>query len=114
MTQSSLSSLPTKVAIVLILMMIVGSLGGTILFTYKVGIEAKDAFVTLKTHVRYSNYAESLGLNKWMEENNVTQQVDSYMNQAYDTLFQQVSFKLSHTYPKRNTCAVFPIIVRAG
>jgi hypothetical protein len=78
------------VATVLILLIFVSFLGGSMLFTYKVGMEAKDALVTLKTHVDRSNYAETSGLNKWLEENNVTQQLDSYMGQAYDTLLQQV------------------------
>lgn len=70
--------------------MIVGFLGGSILFTYKVGMEAKDAIITLKIHVDHSNYAETIGLNKWVEENNVTQQIDSYMSQAYEALLEQV------------------------
>lgn len=78
------------VATVLIIMIFVGSLGGSILFTYKVGLEAKDALVNFKTHVDHSNYAETTGLNKWLEENNVTQQLDSYVGQAYETLMQQV------------------------
>lgn len=94
MTRSIAASLPTLVAVVLILMIFVGFLGGSILFTYKVGMEAKDAIVTLKTHVDHSNYAETMGLNKWVEENNVTQQVDSYMSQAYEALLQQVIISL--------------------
>lgn len=70
--------------------MIMSFLGGSILFTYKVGMETKDAIVTLKAHVEHNNYAEMTGLNKWVEENNVTQQVDSYMSQAYETLLEQV------------------------
>lgn len=90
LTRSIAASLPTLVAVVLILMIFVGFLSGSILFTYKVGMEAKDAIVTLKTHVDHSNYAETMGLNKWVEENNVTQQIDSYMSQAYEALLQQV------------------------
>lgn len=89
-TRSLAATLPSVVATVLILLIFVSFLGGSILFTYKVGMEAKDALVTLKTHVDRSNYAETSGLNKWLEENNVTQQLDSYMGQAYDTLLQQV------------------------
>lgn len=74
----------------LILLMFVSFLGGSALFTYKIGMEAKDAVVTLKTHVDKSNYAETTGLNRWLEENNVTQQLESYMGQAYDTVLQQV------------------------
>lgn len=89
-TRSLAAKLPTVVAIVLILLMIVGFLGGSILFTYKVGMEAKDAIITLKIHVDHSNYAETIGLNKWVEENNVTQQIDSYMSQAYEALLEQI------------------------
>ena len=89
-TRSLAAKLPTIVATVLILLIFVSFLGGSILFTYKVGMEAKDALVTLKTVVDHSNYAETTGLNKWVEENNVTQQLESYMGQAYDTLIQQV------------------------
>lgn len=74
----------------LIILIFVGFVGGSILFTYKVGMEAKDALVTLKTQIDHSNYAETTGLNKWIEENNVTQQLDAYMGQAYDTILQQV------------------------
>ena len=74
----------------LIILMLASFLGGSVLFTYKVGMEAKDAFVTLKTHVDHGNYAETTGLNKWLEENNVTQQVESYIGQAYDMVLQQV------------------------
>lgn len=89
-TRSLAAKLPTVVAIVLILFMIMSFLGGSILFTYKVGMETKDAIVTLKAHVEHNNYAEMTGLNKWVEENNVTQQVDSYMSQAYETLLEQI------------------------
>ncbi|KAG0576160.1 hypothetical protein KC19_5G059800 [Ceratodon purpureus] len=89
-TRSLAAKLPTIVATVLILLIFVSFLGGSILFTYKVGMEAKDALVTLKTVVDHSNYAETTGLNKWVEENNVTQQLESYMGQAYDTLIQQI------------------------
>lgn len=89
-TRALAARLPTVVATVLILLIFVGFLGGSVLFTYKVGMEAKDALVTAKTHVDHSNYAETTGLNKWVEENNVTQQLESYMGQAYETLLQQV------------------------
>lgn len=89
-TRTLAARLPTVVATVLIIMIFVGSLGGSILFTYKVGLEAKDALVNFKTHVDHSNYAETTGLNKWLEDNNVTQQLDSYVGQAYETLMQQI------------------------
>lgn len=94
-TRTLAPRLPTVVATVLIIMIFVGSLGGSILFTYKVGLEAKDALVNFKSHVDHSNYAETTGLNKWLEDNNVTQQLDSYVGQAYDTLMQQVCSSLS-------------------
>jgi hypothetical protein len=89
-TRSLVASLPRVVAIWLILAMIMGSLGGAVILSYKVGMETKDAIVIMKTHVQSNNYAEKIGLSQWIEENNVSQQIDAYWVQAYDTLMQQV------------------------
>jgi len=89
-TRSLVASLPRVVAIWLILAMIMGSMGGAVILSYKVGMETKDAIVIMKTHVQSNNYAEKIGLSQWIEENNVSQQIDTYWVQAYDTLMQQV------------------------
>ncbi|KAL3682438.1 hypothetical protein R1sor_000460 [Riccia sorocarpa] len=78
------------VAVGLIIMMILGSVGGLVLFSYKVGLEGKDAVVMLKVHLEESNYAEVVGFNKWLEENKVPELIDDYVVKGYDALILQV------------------------
>ncbi|KAL2611246.1 hypothetical protein R1flu_022938 [Riccia fluitans] len=89
-SRSLLSSMHTMVAVGLITMMILGSVGGLALFSYKVGIEGKDAVVMLKVHLEESNYAEVVGFNKWLEENKVPELMDTYVVKGYDALIEQV------------------------
>ncbi|BBN17331.1 hypothetical protein MPTK1_7g13690 [Marchantia polymorpha subsp. ruderalis] len=89
-SRSLASSLHTLVAVGLIIMMILGSVGGLALFSYKVGLEGKDAVVMLKVHLEESNYAEVVGFNKWLEENKVPELIDNYVVKGYDALMHQV------------------------
>ncbi|KAH7432528.1 hypothetical protein KP509_07G026600 [Ceratopteris richardii] len=89
-TSAFLSNLHHLVAIFLMVLMIVGSLSGLLLFSYKIGHEGKDLVVALKSHVEKGNYIEKVGLKQWMEENNIPELIDTYAGKAYDTVSSQI------------------------
>lgn len=90
LTQCVLKRLHTLIALGLITMMIVGSMAGILFFSYKIGLESRDAVMSIKVHVQKSNYAERVGLKQWINDNNIPELMDTYTVKFYETISQQV------------------------
>ncbi|XVF57990.1 hypothetical protein PTKIN_Ptkin07bG0026600 [Pterospermum kingtungense] len=95
-TSMFFNRLNTMVGIGLILFMIVGSISGFLFFSYKTAIEGKEAVISLKIHLEENNYGKMIGINKWMDENQISELFDGYMSKFYETLSQNVDFWAVH------------------
>nr|XP_011468302.1 PREDICTED: uncharacterized protein LOC105352551 [Fragaria vesca subsp. vesca] len=88
--------LKTTVAISLIMVMIIGTLVGMVFFSYKIGIEGKLAVILMKRHLEHQleqnyNYAEKVGLKKWMDENQIPEFIDDYAMKFYEAVLQNIN-----------------------
>ncbi|KAK6280508.1 hypothetical protein POUND7_020775 [Theobroma cacao] len=66
------------------------SILGFLSFSYKIAIEGKEAVISLKIHLEENNYGEIIGINKWMDDNQIPELIDSYMSKFYETLSQNI------------------------
>ncbi|KAJ8439667.1 hypothetical protein Cgig2_017940 [Carnegiea gigantea] len=85
-----LSRLKTIMAVGLIIGMIIGGLAAVIFISYQVGAEGRDAVVSIKSHIEESNYAEKIGIRKWINGTNALELMDWYASECYGTLLQQI------------------------
>ncbi|KAI0524390.1 hypothetical protein KFK09_003757 [Dendrobium nobile] len=91
-----LRSLNTLIAVSLILAMISVFLSGSVLFSYKISIEGRDAVVALKTHFQEHNYTERIGLQRWMDDHDVPELIESGASKLYDTVVHYVDSLALH------------------
>ncbi|XP_020575838.1 uncharacterized protein LOC110021619 [Phalaenopsis equestris] len=90
LTSRILRHLNTLIAINLILAMICTSLSSSLLFSYKISIEGRDAVVALKYHFQQHNYTERIGLQRWMDDHDVPELIESGASKLYDSVVHHV------------------------
>lgn len=78
--------LPPLVALGLIVLMILVVIGGIVLFSLKVGVEAKDAAVAFKLKIESNKLEAPPGLSNWIEPKSI----ESNIMAAYAIVVQKV------------------------
>ncbi|XP_024386629.1 uncharacterized protein [Physcomitrium patens] len=86
LAQTLIKNLSFLVALQLIVSMTLVILGGTILFSFKVSVETKDAVDALK-----SNLEAGKRFSDWLGTSPTSLNIDKYMMMAYDTVVQRVN-----------------------
>lgn len=89
-TGAIVRNLKTIIAIGLIAGVILALIIGSVFFSYKIGLEGKDAVMSMKTHMENNNYAEKFGFKQWINEKDVPGLVDKYSAQLYETVWEHL------------------------
>uniref|UniRef100_A0A1D1XK43 Transmembrane protein C9orf5 n=1 Tax=Anthurium amnicola TaxID=1678845 RepID=A0A1D1XK43_9ARAE len=90
LTSLLLRRLHTLVGLGLIVVIVAGPISGFVFFSYKMGMEGKDAVISIKTHLQEHNYSERIGLRQWMDQYDVPGTIELCTSRFYETASQYV------------------------